>query len=316
MTRMSYFHLGSHQFEQLPTAVVVLLIYWAHVFAFAMLIKRWLQPKSRLEFFTCLTAGFALFGFYIWIVGYCRLLNAPFFAISAIIWAAVSYMVTRLVPPLRLTEDREDRVMVRAGSRGLATVAVLTVLVAAVSGLRGGAFDDDYRWQSATAWVHAGHWSRVPYRLTNGTAMSEMLHVPAATFHSLTAAHWASTSLWVCAAMNAAALGSRLGLSAPVAIVATLSLPVFTSAGSTLNSDVPALAFALGGLTALTLSRSAARPGQPLFIAGLLFAAVLSTKFVVLACLPAALLGMFATSPSWLRRCWASPSFGWRTPPT
>jgi hypothetical protein len=289
LSNLFHLQLGLADLERAPKSLLVLGIYIVHVLSFGLF--TWRISKIRFKwpvaYSAYLTFGYAAFGFYVWAVGYFWALNRSFFISSTMVWGLFAIVV--LIGTHCGTETVRAVLRAFRAHPVLTFLAAATILIAMISGTRGVAFDDDYRWQSAAVWAAAGHWVRSPFRLTNGPAMSEMLHVPAAVFGNLTAAHWASTGIWVCCALNAAAIARKLQISAVVGIVSVLSIPVFTSSGSILNSDVPAVAFATAAFVLLLDKEEPGMPPRVLLMAGVLLAAVLSAKFIVLGCLPGAI---------------------------
>ena len=292
--------------SDLRMSVPAFLLAMVHVTAFALLAKRVLRVRlSTLSANAAyLTMGYALFGFYVWAAGYVGGLNRRAFLLSSV--AAFVFVCRDYRKVLWVLSCLRIRLAVVGHRWPVATAAVLVVTAIALwSGTRGIAYDDDYRWQSAVFWAKQGCWARSPFRLTNGPALSEMLHVPAAIFGSPTAAHWMSTCLWICCALSAAAIGQKLGAPSVISVVAVLSLPVFTRLASVLSSDVTALAFALAAF--VFLMERVNQPDEVLgatLAAGLLFAAVLSTKFILLASLPAAIAMSLGVRRPVLQRGW------------
>jgi hypothetical protein len=288
--QLIHLQVGQAQLRALPRSLLGASMYLSHVIAFAVIAKRISKISFRFAvantaFFTL---GYALFGFYIWVAGYLYLLSFEFFLSSSVIWAILAVFLCRRHSIVRrISASVRSVASLNPFSAGV-FAAILAISI--ISGLRSVAFDDNYKWQSAMFWVRAGHWVKVPYRLTNGPAMSEMLHIPAAVCGSLTSAHWASTGLWVCAVLNAAALGRVLAIPTPVTIVAILSVPVFTCSASILSSDITTVAFALAGMVMFSDRVQNQITGRSAFLAGVLFAGALSSKFLVLACLPGVLI--------------------------
>jgi hypothetical protein len=287
--------IGAHEIAGIPVAVFACAVGMAHVLIFARIAQRaWPVAFANVSAKAAyLALGYALFGFYFWMLGYLHLWTRPWLIFSGI----VSGAGLALDAGWRNGARRNFRVawQTARGSPLLSTVIALVLVTALVSGLRGIQFDDDYRWQSAVFWTHANHWAKTPYRLTNGPALSELLHLSGAIFGSTTAAHWMSLGLWCVTLLCAAALVRPIGIPSPVAVAACLSVPILISTASAMNSDSTGACFALGGLVFLLCKKGNLTP-LSILPSGILFAAVYSAKAVALGCFPAALWLAFSKS--------------------
>jgi hypothetical protein len=172
--------------------------------------------------------------------------------------------------------------------------AVMSVIVvgALLAGFRPSEASDevDYHFAAPQLWSDAGQWVTSPYRFTNGFHLAEILYTPSAVFDSATAAHWTHTLMLVMLAVATAALARRLGGGGALAAAAAIAAPTSIQSWWAYN-DVFAAALMV------TACLAAFRPGRRwILCAGLLAAAALSTKPILVFLIPGLALIVFRTN--------------------
>ena len=188
-----------------PEFAIVLL----HVFVWGTLAVRWsgFAPRDRWTWWAVVPAvGFAGLGAELFMLGEVRVLTrGAMYASTAVMLAGCVWGRPLAGWPRRAAASRPRREAALA-----AVVAAAGALVLAGC-FKAPAREDElgYHWPAPLLWAGAHGWVASPYRLTNGTALAEMLFTVAALFGNPTVAHLTSAAFLVVIVAACGALARR-----------------------------------------------------------------------------------------------------------
>jgi hypothetical protein len=200
----------------------------------------------------------------------------------------------------------EDRLLSFA-SAGLLIAIVL-------SGLRPPFVGDElqYHWAAPKFWAQNHHWVLSPFKLTNGPVLAELLYVFSAIFSSSTAAHWTHVIFLLILLAGCTALAKKCGGLAIASVAGCLSCPCIATQAPLAMNDLAAAALVVASYTAFfsadsdaVNSNAADKTTARLLVGGMLLAGAISTKPIMVAALPVALI-----YASFLPGCAQTSEFG------
>lgn len=235
--------------------IVPLAIVIVHSLAWGWMFMRLLRIDSEATVARATVGmgiGLSIFGFELFCLGHAGLVNREVLYVSSVL-ALIACIANRHI----LLEDASK---ITAGlrrawntERFLTAYCLLFLIAVIISGMRPSMERDElgYHWPTPLLWAQQGKWVASPFRLSNGTAMMEMLYTVSALWNSSTAAHWTHSLFLVILIATCATLARRAGGSAVAAAVVALACPVIVQGSSSADNDLAAGALGLIGFTAL-----------------------------------------------------------------
>jgi hypothetical protein len=240
------------------------------------------EPDSlALEISTSFGVAFLAYGAIVLVVGQVNLLRQATFLVLAVLGAVVIVLLRATMVPWFASAWRGARGIART-SPLIAPVLVFVFGAAIALEMRTPILGDekDYKWRTPLTFAARHHFAEVPFRLSNGVYLMQLMSVPAATFKEIAAARALQVFAVVVALGAVWACTKRLHGDAGWAAIALLTCPVLNFAVIHADSDLWAAALAFCAAAWIISRRITTRRAA---IIGLLLAAAAAVKIFMLA---------------------------------
>jgi len=269
-------------------ALLVLFVVGAHVAALGYWMIRALGYRGRTPLVGVVATaalGLVMLELFVLAVGHARIggltfLNSTTFTVTGVV-AAVSIMPAAM--RLRGIAQEARALVGRLGFEWvLVNSMVILFVFAALSGMRGSMYEDDYKPGAPLVWAQAGRFVATDYRICNGMAATEAIYAVPQTYYrligvraALIALHWTHLLIWVLTALAAGALAESFGAAAVAVAAAVVAIPGMASTAATAGTDIPCAAMLTASLAVLFAERRGEEDDVPFSRAALLLAGIL-----------------------------------------
>jgi hypothetical protein len=310
-------------------AMLVVMVVVAHVAAMGYWGIRALgyrAPTPLLRLVAMAAVGFVGLEFYVFWVGHTPPLDfsigshhvGPYYFLSATTFTTSAILCTLSLVPValkwrNLAHDLRGFVEKLRFEWVLVNSMAILVIFAAISGMRGSQYEDDYKPGAPLAWARAGRFVPTDFRICNGMAASEAIFAVPQTYYkwidsyqsleadhgpasppgqpippTLIALHWTHLLTWLLILLAGAALGQAFGAGAIATAAAVAAIPVMTSTAGTAGTDIPCAALLTAAFAVLFSESADHHAGarfsrSSLILAGILLGGAITSKPILAA---------------------------------
>jgi hypothetical protein len=164
--------------------------------------------------------------------------------------------------------------------RWLLLPPIITAAIVIVGCFRPAHTSDEwqYHWPAPLLWAQHHGWVASPYRLTNATALAEMLYTIAALFNNPTFAHFISAFFLLLVAAAVGSLATSIKVCPWAAVAAACSIPAMLEFAPAAHNDLLTAAFSIAVYAILLADRRRIPSAPTITLCILLLVAAISVK--------------------------------------